>query len=270
MESIDRVGSSLVASVARTVEVIRFIYLALRSVFYLKSSSLVSVVRVTLAQIYFTGAQALPLIVFLALGSGAVVIMQAASRLGMFGRAESLGEILVMIIVRELSPLMTALIVIARSGSAVVSEIGNMKVHREIDALTAMGIHPLSFVVWPRVVGGVLSVLALAFFFNLTALGGGFLVSRLFGDLSLTFFFDSVALALSGHDIWVFLLKNGLSALLIFSICCFYGFSVQSSSHEVPQAASRAIVGSIVAATLIQISVSVWLYLDQLAKFGII
>jgi phospholipid/cholesterol/gamma-HCH transport system permease protein len=95
-------------------------------------------------------------------------------------------------IVREAGPLLVALVVIARSGTAVASEIGNMRANREIEALESMGINPLSFIVFPRVLGGVISVLCLAFYFNVLALVGGFLLTRFIQDMSFSFYTDSL------------------------------------------------------------------------------
>src|SRR6202020_946151 len=91
------------------------------------------------------------------LASGSIVILQSSSNLSLLGGGDLLGDLMVAIIVREIAPLLTALIVIARSGTAVASEIGNMRVNREIEALESMGIHPLGFIVFPRLLGGMVS-----------------------------------------------------------------------------------------------------------------
>src|SRR5690606_35674705 len=111
------------------------------------------------------------------LASGAIVILQSSVNFSLLGGGTLLGDLMVGIIIRELAPLLTALIVIARSGTAVASEIGNMRVNREIEALEAMGIHPLSYIVFPRLMGGVVSVVCLAVYFVLIAALGGFFVT---------------------------------------------------------------------------------------------
>lgn len=228
------------------------------------------VVSVVSGQIYFTGWQAMPLITVLALAVGAISIMQSSAQLSMLGGTSMLGNVMVMIIVRELAPLITALIVIARSGTAVATEIGNMKVNREIEALQLMGINPLSYIVFPRIAGGVLSVLSLGFYFNAIALLGGFIVSRAIHNIPFSFYFESLAAAFSGVDFILFLIKNGFSGLIIFVLACYQGLSIGSSSHEVPQITTKAVVHSIIAVTALNLLTSLLFYLKELSRLGII
>lgn len=262
---------------AKTFEIARYLksialtaYLSFRSAFFDRSQGFRQIFGVVSAQIYFTGWQAMPLITVLALAAGGIAIMQSSAQLTLLGGTAMLGNILVTIIVRELAPLMTALIVIARSGTAVASELGNMRVNREIEALEVMGIHPLSYIVFPRLAGGVLSVLCLAFYFNAISLIGGYLVSRAIHDLPFMFYFESLAGAFTWEDIILFLLKNGFSGLIIFVIACQQGLSVQLSSHEVPQVATKAVVHSIIAVTTFNMTVTILFYLNQLMRLGIL
>src|SRR3954470_2609109 len=146
--SLQATGRRALAPVEYTLEVFLMIYLSFRAAFFDQAQGLRTVFSVVSAQIYFTGFQALPLISVLAIASGSIVILQTSSNLSLLGGGAMLGDLMVAIIVRELAPLLTALIVIARSGTAVSSEIGNMRVNREIEALECMGIHPLSYVVF--------------------------------------------------------------------------------------------------------------------------
>lgn len=254
------------------------VYLSFRSTIFgateghshTKKYGLRQVLSVVSAQIYFTGWQALPMITVLALAAGGIAILQSSAQLSLFGGTGMLGSILVITIVREMGPLITALIVIARSGAAVASEIGNMRVHREIEALEVMGINPLSYIVFPRVAGGVISVLCLAFYFNAISLVGGFFVSRAIHDLPFSFYFESLANAFVVEDILLFFVKNGFSGLMIFALACHQGLSVQLSSHEVPQVTTKAVVHSIVAVTSFNVVVSVIFYVKQLVRLGIL
>lgn len=270
---------------ARTFDFFRYvhaiallIYLSMRSTFFgiakgharVKVHELRQVFSVVSSQIYFTGWQALPMISILALAAGGIAILQSSAQLSLFGGTGMLGNILVVIIVRELGPLITALIVIARSGAAVASEIGNMRVNREIEALEVMGINPLSYIVFPRVAGGVISVMCLAFYFDAVALGGGYLASRALHNLPFTFYFELLANAFAFEDVILFLVKNGFSGLMIFAIACRQGMSVQLSSHEVPQVTTKAVVHAIVAVTTFNLIVSILFYVKQLIRLGIL
>ena len=254
------------------------IYVSFRSTFFgiakghshVKKHELRQVFSVVSSQIYFTGWQALPMITVLALAAGGIAILQSSAQLSFFGNAQMLGNILVVVIVRELGPIITALIVIARSGAAVASEIGNMRVNREIEALEVMGINPLSYIVFPRIAGGVISVLCLAFYFNAISLVGGFFVSSAIHDLPFSFYFESLATAFAIEDVFLFFIKNGFSGLMIFALACQQGLSVQLSSHEVPQATTRAVVNAIIAVTSFNMVVSILFYVKQLVQLGIL
>lgn len=266
----DAWGRSVVEIVEYICEVLLMVYLSIRAAVFDQAVGLRTVFGVVSAQIFFTGWQAMPLMTVLALATGGICILQSSAQLQLLGGASMLGNLLVVIIVREVGPLLTALIVIARSGTAVASEIGNSRVNREIEALETMGINPLSYIVFPRIVGGVVSVLCLAFYFNIIALLGGFLISRLINDMPFSFYAESLSNALTLEDVGLFLLKNSFSGMIIFVISCYQGLTVKQSSHEVPQVTTKAVVHSIIFVVSFNLVVTTLFYLNQLIKLGII
>lgn len=268
---IDSLGRRFMATLEYTLSVSIMIYLSVRTILLDRAQSFRTVMGVVSMQIYFTGWQAMPLITLLSLASGTIVILQSAVQLNLVGGGEMIGNLLVVILVREVGPLMTAFVVIARSGTAVASEIGTMKVNKEIDALEVMGIHPLSYVVFPRLAGGIISVLCLAFYFNLIALLGGFIVTRFIqNEMPVSFYIDSLVQALAIEDVWLFLIKNSFSGAIIFVICCYQGLLVKQSPHEVPQVTTKAVVNSMIYVVLFNLSVTAIYYLNQLMKSGVI
>lgn len=267
---IDGWGHRLISALSYSHKVFLMIYLSARAALYDQSQGARTVLSVVSAQIYFTGFQALPLMTVLALASGGVVIMQSSAQLSLVGGGEMIGNLLVAIIVREISPLMTALVVIARSGTAVASEIGNMRVNREIEALESMGINPLSYIVFPRLLGGVVSVVCLAVYFTMAALGGGFLLSKLVSSMSFDFYITSVAQAFQHEDLSLFLLKNIFSGLIIFIVCCYQGFLVKAGSHEVPQVTTKAVVNSIIYVVVFNLIVTTLFYVNRLTQLGVL
>jgi len=184
MESIfaqvDSWGRFVTRNLEYTFQILLMVYLSLRATLRDQAQGLRQVFRVLSAQIYFTGWQALPLITVMGLGTGSIFVLQSLANLTLLGGTQMIGNFLIIMVLREAGPLLVALVVIARSGTAVAAEIGNMRANREIEALESMGINPLSYIVFPRVFGGTISVLCLAFYFNFIALFGGFLVTRLF------------------------------------------------------------------------------------------
>ncbi len=267
---VDSVGRRALSGLEYTASVLMMVYLSIRAAIFDQAQGLRTVFSVVSAQIYFTGWQAMPLISVLALASGGIVILQSSAQLSLIGNAGMVGNLMIVIILRELGPLITALVVIARSGTAVASEIGNMRANREIEALEAMGINPLSYIVFPRIVGGVISVLCLAFYFNVISVLGGFMVTRFLHEISFTFYTDSLAQALTLEDVGLFLLKNGFSGMIIFVVSCYQGMLVQSSAHEVPQVTTMAVVNSIIYVTVFNMIVTTLFYLNQLMQLGLI
>lgn len=174
------------------------------------------------------------------------------------------------LVVRELAPLLTALIVVARSGTAVASEIGSMQVQREVDALESMGINPLSYIVFPRLVGGVVSVLCLAFYFILIAILAGYVVGIFTHQLDFSYYLRLIGDAVTGSDYLLFFTKNVFSGAIIFLVCCRQGLSVQCSSHEVPQVTTKAVFTSIKYIVGFHLLVTSVFYLGQLLRWELL
>lgn len=270
LTQIDSLGRFITKNVEYTLRVLLMIYLSLRATVLDQAQGLRQIFGVISAQIYFTGWQALPLVTVLALGTGGVLILQSLSNLTLLGGTAMIGNFLIVMILREAGPLLVALVVIARSGTAVASELGNMRANREIEALESMGINPLSFIVFPRVVGGVLSVLCLAFYFDFMALIGGFAITRLIQDMPFAFYSDSLMRAFTKEDVFIFLLKNSFSGMIIFVVSCYQGLSVKKSPHEVPQVTTQAVVNSIIFVVIFNLLVTALFYLNQLRNLGVV
>lgn len=267
---IDLLGVRLTRTFYNFFDTLLMGYLAIRATFKDQSQGLRTIFSVISAQVYFTGWQALPIISTLAIGSGAAMILQAGSQINLLGGVESIGTFMMVIVVRELGPLLTALIIVARSGTAVASEIGSMKVQREVDALYAMGINPLSYIVFPRLMGGVISVLCLAFYFNLIAIVGGYIATIFVHQIDFYYYVGLIIDAVSPEDIFLFFTKNIFSGAIIFLVCCRQGLSVVCSSHEVPQVTTKAVFMSIKYIVGFHLCVTGLFYLNRLLQLGVI
>jgi phospholipid/cholesterol/gamma-HCH transport system permease protein len=263
-------GRTITKNIKYTTRVLLMVYLSIRAAVLDQAQGFRTIVSVISSQIYFTGWQALPLISVLALTTGSVLVLQSMTNLSLLGGTQMIGNFLIVMVVREAGPLLVALVVIARSGTAVASEIGNMRANREIEALESMGINPLSFIVFPRVIGGVISVLCLAFFFNVIALIGGFALTRFLQDMPLSFYLDSLARGFAKEDLIIFLAKNGFSGMIIFVVCCYQGLLVKRSPHEVPQVTTQAVVNSVIYVTVFNLTVTALFYLKQLQDLGVV
>jgi phospholipid/cholesterol/gamma-HCH transport system permease protein len=191
-------------------------------------------------QIYFTGVQALFVVAAIGLVLGLAITTQVSSLAGR--TSDLIGRILVWVVVRELGPLFAAIIVIARSGTAIAAELGSMKVGGEVRYLRAMGIPAARYLVMPRIAGLTTSLLALLFFFQGTAVLGGLALSALLFDLPLRVQLDHLAGTLSFFDLSISLVKGLVFGLVIAAAACYHGLRVRSSITEVPQAAGRAVI----------------------------
>lgn len=268
--TVDRLGKQISQNISYTWQLFLLTYLSFRSTLVGQTQGWRTLYGVISAQIYFTGWQAIPLIAFLAVGSGALVALQAIMQMTLMGGIDYVGKFMIMIVVREIGPLLTALIVIARSGTAVASELGSMQVNKEIDALKVMGINPLSFVIFPRLVGGVISVLCLAFYFVLFAALAGAFLCRAIKGMPFDVYFTSLSQAASFSDVFIFVLKNLVGGILIFSICCYQGLQVKRSPHEIPQVTTQAVVKSTVYVLAFYIFLTLYFYIDYISGFGVI
>ncbi|MEZ4309460.1 MAG: ABC transporter permease [Polyangiaceae bacterium] len=198
------------------------------------------VARVVMSQILFTGFQAIAVVSAVALFLGATIIVQIQLLAPAIG-GELLGQILVTVVLREVAPLGTAFLVAGRSGTAIATELGGMKVGQEVLALASLGIDPPRYLVWPRIAGVMVSVLALMAYFIVVGIAGGYMVGWLIAAPS----FDALRAgvrALVWPDVPLYLVKGVGLGLLIGWFCCHWGLSVQASPTEVPQKASRAVM----------------------------
>jgi phospholipid/cholesterol/gamma-HCH transport system permease protein len=266
---IDVIGRRFLGIFAYTLRVLEMIYLAFRASIFHQVQGFRTIFSVICAQVYFTGFQALPLVTVIAVAAGAAVVMQSTSQLNILGGTQMIGQLMVVLIVREIGPLMTALIVIARSGTAVASELGNMRVNREIEALESLGINPLSFIVFPRLVGGIISVVVLALYFIYASIFGGFIFAKLFLNMPLSFYIESITSSFSFEDVYLFALKNIFSGAIIFTVCCYQGLLVKHGPHEVPQVTTKAVMNSIIYVVGFNLTVTTLYYLSQLMRLGI-
>lgn len=201
--------------------------------------------KVLIMQIYFTGVEALSVIALISLGIGAVIIIQGVSILPMFGQGSLMYSILIMIITRELGPLLTAFIITARSGSAITTELGNMVISHEMEAYMSIGLHPISYLGVPRLYGVVLAMLFLNIYFNLFGLLGSYIVASFIHNLPFDEYLLNLIQALTMEDIFSALLKSIVFGVIVAVVSIYYGFDVNRAVTEVPQKTIKSIGTSI-------------------------
>ena len=219
----------------------------LRRALRLRLGQLGVVARQTKLQIRFTGLDALWLVSGTALLLGAVTLIQAFSQLSGLGAEHYIGVLMVLIILRELGPLLTAVLVIGRSSTAIAAELGAMQLNGEVDALAVHGIDPYQYLLLPRWVGVLISLFVLVVFFDTAALAGGFLVAKLKYAVTFGFYMDSVRQTLSNRDFAATLLKILCFSGVITFHACHFGLRIRRSQTEIPQAVTKTVVSALVA-----------------------
>lgn len=189
-------------------------------------------------QVYFTSVKAAPFTLLLALLVALAVAAQSPYTAGAGG--DVLGAVLVATLVRELAPLLTAWIVIVRSGTAIAAELATMRIEGEIDALVGMGIDPFEYLVVPRVLGAAVAVASLTVLFLSVSLGASAVLSPLLGGPAPRVLLDHVASALRPADAVALLAKTVVPGTAIAAVACHEGFRASRSTTQIPPAVTAA------------------------------
>ena len=210
------------------------------------------VMSVYLRQIYFTGIEALKVVIPLALLIGTVIVTQIISFAGLESRG-LIGKLLVWVVIRELGPLLTAIIIIARSGTAIATELGNMKLNGEIDLLEGMGIPVSHYLIMPRIFGVATAVALLTVYFELVSITGGFLVAVAVWHVDFWQYTRDIVAAVTVRELVVSLVKSFGFGIFIAATCCWQGLGVTKSSTQIPQAATRGVMQSLFLVFIIDI-----------------
>jgi len=203
-------------------------------------------------EIHRAGVRLLPVVAFVGAALGFVIIGQTVALLHRLGAQEYIGKVMVTVVVRELGPLVAALLVLARVGTATVIELGTSRAHGEVEALEALGIDPIHYLVVPRMVGMAVSIFALTMYLIIIAVFSGYLfafiqdVPLLPGD-----YVRQLAGALVWEDFVLLALKTVGFGVVISIVSCFQGLAQPLRIEEVSGATTRAVLHSIVACVLL-------------------
>lgn len=192
--------------------------------------------------IYQTGVQALPIIALLSFMIGVVIAYQMGLQLRNYGANIFIVDLLGFSILREFGPLITAIMVAGRTGSAFAAQLGTMKVNEEIDALDTMGITPAELLILPRMAGLVIALPLLSMWADIFGILGGMLMAQNMLDVSWQSFLKTFQHRVPLSAFIIGLGKTPVFALLISSIGCFQGMQVQGSADSVGQKTTRSVV----------------------------
>jgi phospholipid/cholesterol/gamma-HCH transport system permease protein len=203
-------------------------------------------------QITRAGVKLLPMVSFVAFALGFVVIGQTVSLLNRFGAQDWAGTVMVTVIVRELGPLVTASLVLARVGTIIVIELGTNRATGEVEALEALGIDPIHLLVMPRVLGLAASIFSLTVYMIIVALCSGYLFAFIQDvPLRLGEYINQLASSLRWQDFALLALKTLTFGAVIAVVTCYHGLARPVQINQVAEMTSRAVVESVIACVLL-------------------
>jgi phospholipid/cholesterol/gamma-HCH transport system permease protein len=201
-------------------------------------------------QLAFIGTGSITVIFFTALSSGMVLGLQGYNSLHRFGAEGMLGSAVSLTLIMELGPVLTALMVAGRVGSAMCAEIGIMRISEQIDALECMAIDPFRYLIAPKFLAVLISVPLLTAIFDVVGIMGGYLAGVQFMGVNEGAFFAGMQQSVTNHDIWLGLIKSFAFALLLVWICTGRGYFVQKirgagfGAESVSKVTTQAVVMS--------------------------
>ncbi|MEM7356957.1 MAG: ABC transporter permease [Acidobacteriota bacterium] len=193
------------------------------------------------------GARSFPIVSLVSFLMGAILVLQTGEPLRRFGQIQEAPGAVALALAREISPLMTAILMTARVGASFTAVLGSMKINEELLALETMGIRVTSYLIAPRFTAMLVMVPCLTVFSYLTGMMGGGLVAHAAYDISFELYVDKTILYLTMTDLTSGLVKSGLFAMLTTAICCYFGLSTEGGSVGLGRNIMIAVVTSIVA-----------------------
>jgi phospholipid/cholesterol/gamma-HCH transport system permease protein len=197
-----------------------------------------------LMQMDIIGVGSLPIVILTGFFSGAVMAMQMSRALAVYGAQGQIGTIVSITLVRELGPVLTALLVAGRNASGIASEIGSMRVTEQIDAMRALGTDPIQKLVTPRLIATALMLPLLTIIADFIGLIGGFVLSRGLPGITGAQFWNTAWKALEYNDLAQGLLKPFVFAIIISLVGCYYGMQTTGGTQGVGRSTTKAVVAS--------------------------
>ncbi len=198
----------------------------------------------TIIQMVRIGFDSIPIVAIIGFFVGLILGMQSAYQLKPFGATIFMANLVGVSVTRELGPMLTAIIIAGRSGSAIAAEISTMQVSEEIDALKTMGLNPVPFLVVPRVVAMMIMLPCLTLIADVIGITGGLIVGIFMENIDFTLYINQTASALAMKDLLTGLFKSVVFAWIIVTIACYQGFAASGGAEGVGKRTTSSVVAS--------------------------
>ena len=200
-------------------------------------------------QTFFTGVEIFPILFVVATLFGTVVIVEVITMMGKVGFSDVVGGLMVVVIIRELGPILTAFLIAGRSGSSLTTYIGGMVINSEVDALASMGVDPIRYLVMPGLIGGAVATFIMTIVFSASAICAGFLMTK-------------VAIAITGNAINLQLTWDYLFGSIITTNACYQAMNIPRDIRQVPKATGKSVIKSFFYIVCADVFLSVFYFID--------
>lgn len=188
------------------------------------------------------GVGSVPIVLLTGFFSGAIMALQSYRALVIYGATDQVGSLVAIVLVRELGPVLTALLVAGRNASGIASELGSMKVSEQIDAMRALGTDPVQKLVTPRMLATAIMLPLLTILADFVGLIGGYLVSISIMNITATQYWTTAYQSIEWNDIGQGLLKPFVFAFIVALVGCFYGLRTTGGTQGVGRSTTEAVV----------------------------
>lgn len=233
--------------------------------------------RNVILQTFFTGIEIFPPLFMVATLFGTVTIIEVISLMGKMGMSDFVGNLMVVVIIRELGPIITAFLIAGRTGSSLTTYIGGMVINSEVDALATMGINPIRYLVMPSVIGGSIATVIMYIIFSSSAIGFGFLVTKgiifITGNapnVQITWHYLSTEIlkALTVPDFIFAIVKPLIFGIIITTNACYQALNIQRDIRQVPKATSRSVITSFLYVVLADVALSAFYFIGYMQNLS--
>jgi phospholipid/cholesterol/gamma-HCH transport system permease protein len=218
--------------------------------------------RLFLEQMEFIGVGSLPIIILVGFFSGAVSAQQAIRALGLFGQERFVGATVGLSLALELAPVFTALMITARAGSGMATELGSMRITEQIDALTTFAVEPVQYLITPRVIASIIMMPIMTMVFNVVGLTGAYLYAIYLKQVDVGSFMEHFRYMTDPSDYLQGGIKAAVFGAALAVAACYQGFNVRGGAKEVGLATTRAVVAGSVSVLVLDYFLS-----DMLSSF---
>ena len=236
-----------------------------------KSRSFKTDSRNIILQTFFTGVEIFPILFVVATLFGTVVIIEVITMMGKMGFGDVVGGLMVVVIIRELGPILTAFLIAGRSGSSLTTYIGGMVINSEVDALATMGVDPVRYLVMPGLIGGAIATFIMNIVFSTSAICAGYLMTKiaiaLTGNalnLQLTWDYLSTEIlkALTFTDFIFIVVKPIVFGCIITTNACYQAMNIPRDIRQVPKATGRSVIKSFFYIVCADVFLSLFYFID--------